>query len=56
MLQSELFHYLVTLITLKEAREEAGETSSLAWLIPETEAPGPPEGEFGMFKRLVFPF
>lgn len=30
------------------------ETPSLARLIPGTAAPGPPEGEFGVFKRLIF--
>lgn len=55
MLKSQLFPYLVALTTFTEAREEVGEIPNLAWLIRETAAPGPPEGEFGTFKRLIFP-
>ena len=43
----------MTWTTFTEAGGEAGEIPSSAQLLPGTAAPGPPEGEFRVFKRLL---
>lgn len=44
----------MTLTTFTQNREEAGEILGLVLLVPETSVLGTPEGEFGMFNRLIF--